>query len=520
MAGAFDEENPPNGRGHRLSVEGRESETANSNWIYDARFTPGSKGEFLDVGGPGGIRMWNPRDPTDKRLVEDPVKTLQDGVPVLFLHNNLERRVFKRSVLKLDDKLEFLFVISIVRSKNEDPVAIQISDITEVLSAQSAVAVCDSRSIKDPYLSSETAVVIQGSEERIFMASPQQLLASSIEAVREARNAVGSPGHSRSASRAHLGNRKHYLDGIRLINNEAIYVIEVLEFVFELVFKHVEKAIEHKVAVTLEAKDCLNEVAKIRKKTLGRNEEKHESWELQPVDAARIDLALRDAISLRRWATSTPTPLDMRRRRNISDGELPGDTLLAFVLQNDATEMRATDDTQEVVDANLSDDVALLEESCADEEANLYYEATSRATLRAMTHLFELEHEYMKTVTSAAKLTILSDDVEGLPFSNRVEPQPQQQQPDYLASHGRSEIQHPHPMASMATSLQNSLGSYSDALSEDTEDPDTQATDNSWMASGPKPKRLIARGSPRAPSGGGEGDRNEIPCGTRNCNQQ
>ena len=37
----------------RLSVEGQESETANSNWIYDARFTPGSKGEFLDVGGPG-----------------------------------------------------------------------------------------------------------------------------------------------------------------------------------------------------------------------------------------------------------------------------------------------------------------------------------------------------------------------------------------------------------------------------------------------------------------------------------
>mmetsp|Transcript_60800 Transcript_60800/g.131916 ORF Transcript_60800/g.131916 Transcript_60800/m.131916 type:complete len:493 (-) Transcript_60800:65-1543(-) len=403
---------------------------------------------------PGSIRIPSAglsrrRAPRETR---DPLMTMQDGLPVLFFEPGSSS--FEQRIVKVDDRLVFLYVLPhkasefIAKEDNRGyPMVTRLKDIVATYSHDDAMRICDLFELdrQKHHLSRETLVVVhfgqmykevpRPDKTFIFMAPPHEHLKYCVDVC------VSKASHNESFSvvRAKLGVEEMSLldaepeqlntkkDGIkrgseirrlvsvRLRDIRAISNKYGKAFDMEITHCpdhggtewHIRKFL-YQVPATMTTASCAVEVRKIGQKMSGQD--------LQVLDAARLELILRDMVLLRSWATSLAKPDAFAQGIQVYLEDR--DILRSFVSHSQALGMVVRE-----VGAPLT-------QRGKTAGANVERSALI-ATSVAMGHLLSLEQEYADVARRGWKLGVLEEAIpcmtlagEEVLETNEVEPLP------------------------------------------------------------------------------------------------
>lgn len=358
-----------------------------------------------------GVRLWKTGTDLDDDLMGDPVLTMQEGVPVLFYNSDLKH--FQRRVLKVDDRLNFFYVLtdnvsvkgSMKDVRQHDPVTVRVSQVTRVLGGEDALRVCFAHDIQDSHLTLDSGVVVVHGEAGteipgldkiiVFMAAPQQHLKKCVDTIvvmapdhasmmEDAARLVQS--HARNAQlREATKSKARVVHDIMLQSVEPVFDENSRHFTFDLSFGADAAKIAVSVPTTLKLPDCDAEVNKVATQNT-----------MTPCDATRFGFALREAVALRSWAT----------------------TIAPAVFQNGLYGFlqKAPINAQIAEDDNLEDTLAQIQSGInklrsheeRENQVSFFAYSSVRSSLSGMEQLLTLEKKYSELVNRARNAGVLS----------------------------------------------------------------------------------------------------------------
>lgn len=354
-----------------------------------------------------GVRLWKTGTDLDEDLMGDPVLTMQEGVPVLYYNSALQH--FQRRVLKVDDRLNFFYVLtdnvsvkgSMKDVRQHDPVTVRVSQVVRVLGGEDALRVCFAHDIQDSHLTLDSGVVVCHGEASteipaldrimVFMAAPQQHLKKCIDTIvvmapdheavmEDAARLVQSHARNAQLREARKENRRIVHD-IMLQNIDPVFDQNAHHFTFDLSFSG-DKSGNEKVAISIPASlkptECETEVQKAAS-----------THQMTPCDASRFGFALREATALRSWATTIAPAV-------FQNG------LYGFLQKAPINAQIAEDETLEQTLGQIQSGLNTLSSHATNDDQSVHYAYSSvRASLTGMDQLLTLEKKYSELVNRA-----------------------------------------------------------------------------------------------------------------------
>eukprot|EP00746_Dinoflagellata_sp_MGD_P002824 gnl/MRDRNA2_/MRDRNA2_105518_c0_seq1.p1 gnl/MRDRNA2_/MRDRNA2_105518_c0~~gnl/MRDRNA2_/MRDRNA2_105518_c0_seq1.p1 ORF type:complete len:529 (+),score=69.34 gnl/MRDRNA2_/MRDRNA2_105518_c0_seq1:75-1589(+) len=361
-----------------------------------------------------GVRLWKTGTDLDEDLMGDPVLTMQEGVPVLFYNTALQH--FQRRVLKVDDRLNFFYVLtdnvsvkgSMKDVRQHDPVTVRVSQVSRVLGGEDALRVCFAHDIQDSHLTLDSGVVVvQGDaggeipaldKIMVFMAAPQQHLKKCIDTIyvmapdhesvmEDAARLVQSHTRNAQLREARKENRRVVHD-IMLQSIDPVFDQNARHFTFDLTFSG-DSSGSAKVAISIPANikptECEAEVNKAA-----------QQHTMTPCDATRFGFAMREATALRSWATTIAPAV-------FQNG------LYGFLQKAPINAQIAEDETLEITLSQIQSGLNTLHSHEHSSNQGVYYAYSSvRASLTGMDQLLTLEKKYSELVNRARAGGVLS----------------------------------------------------------------------------------------------------------------
>lgn len=389
---------------HRNQRAGR----SNAGWPWEQRrhIAPGCGPDYIPVG-QKNVRLWATGNQVANEVKEDPIVTMEEGIPVLLYHP--VHHSFERRVLKVDNKLHFMYMLAEAASlhgsaqagKCQDPITMRLHQICSVWDAADAMRICEACGVSDSHLTIDSAVVVQyGDKDQpmpslekifVFMAAPQQKLKACIEAcwsscgvdVDEDAEVKLKKATTRAQPKVKpkVKGPLARISGVLLRDVKEVFNRDQATFNLQVLLKPDNRP------VTIAANTCLPaqaETEALRASTdAGHN--------LAAIDAARVSFVLRDVSALREWATGKiPAAFDGKLWDFLPDEKGLG----AVVHRN-----------QEFQDAMTE-----LQSMDTGPATDVYGEASVRSSLQALRQLMELETKFADLVDRGRALGISTPD--------------------------------------------------------------------------------------------------------------
>eukprot|EP00747_Dinoflagellata_sp_TGD_P016528 gnl/TRDRNA2_/TRDRNA2_125174_c0_seq1.p1 gnl/TRDRNA2_/TRDRNA2_125174_c0~~gnl/TRDRNA2_/TRDRNA2_125174_c0_seq1.p1 ORF type:complete len:608 (+),score=120.79 gnl/TRDRNA2_/TRDRNA2_125174_c0_seq1:54-1877(+) len=385
--------------------------------------------DYFEVGEDKCIRLWLPWEEIQEGPPDDPLIMLQDGMPIVYY--NPEKKIYERRVLKIDDRVNFLYVLpdnhnqtrsagQVEKNGSQDAVAIRLHQIVDVKERTEAMDIVRNLELEiDDSLNDDTAIVIVhqghkyepvGSIESIILliTAPRQHLKEVLDSISEVKprfmytqdgHEVAPPKGDDDAPDAvedtkegeHHHNR-HSLGSIALMDTHAIFDERTPFFDVRFHFRPTGETFQHHVKLKLVPGEVHTEVRGVRKEAESKGKR------LTDVDLARLTVVLYDLIDLRKLATTfAPEVLRHRIFRYVTDG--PG--LKCIVPQDQSfqtvseqvdvkmkliTEKRVKRELEEADNPHIANVNEVLAEACIS------------SILISVKQMLELETEYFNIV--------------------------------------------------------------------------------------------------------------------------
>jgi len=319
---------------------------------------------------------------------------MKEGVMVL--HYSADCNQFERKLLKVDDQLRFMYLLdgqskalANVNSKLASIVTIPLHHIKHVYAMDEAMRICEENGLDTEamnlHIDSAFAMFVDSDVTKeapdldeemvpidkayIFMAAPQQELRRCIQSCKD---------FNEGTSLEHSGNATAALrvDQVQLQDVEELLSKETGDFKFDISFRGQHSL--RTVMVFVEVCD---------KPDLGGLQDKL-SAELLPIDLSRVYFVIQDSITLRRAILSMSTLLFRKGvTKFVTDwGEiarpLPDELNVSEALEEAAVIWR------------------MLSSNAADYADCHYNECSTRATITALKHMFQLEKDFSDLLQS------------------------------------------------------------------------------------------------------------------------
>lgn len=332
----------------------------------------------------------NPDTPRDKDSAEVfvPVEAMKEGVPVLRWDQALKN--FEWRVLKTDDRLNFLYVLtenleirpgSMKDLRNANIQTIKVDSILQVLDGETALAVFTELGVMDKYLSAKSANLIKFGTTGVpyslentvlFLAAPKQNLKKCIEAtishapdtkdeMEDAVRRVQSRFRSKTARESIKATAGNILSTVRLKDPDVLFDPGLTALVFELIFQFQDKKPLVEITVDAAAENPVD-VALKEAATLNLN----------VTDTARFIFTVEECFAQRRW---------------LSESSIVRKGVFPFLLDPNRT---ATALAQDEALAKLREEVHSLTQRHQGEFSG----ATARSHFQALVQFCDLEHAY------------------------------------------------------------------------------------------------------------------------------
>jgi len=424
--------------GHPLSHGVSEDLESRPSWNWQTLSNIVTVPSYIVIGGAGGVRLWSSGE--DEREADDPLIAMQNGIPALFYRRDEGGLRFERRVLKVDNTLEFLFIIDDTKpSKSSansgpkakrilDPVVVPLHQIGEIHTGDKAVSMCKQQSVRleDSGVtnSPELAVVIdcRGISNKkhlntlpplesllIFLVSSKQCLPMYLkacaDACRQARADKGA-GLKHAESKA----ATEYMDTVQVMNVEEACKHDSDKWELEIFWSGGAKQVVS-VPCTLTPTDCPAELSKIVASL---------QHSIPPIDAARVEFILHETIALRSCAVNLEPNMvkhlhifrvgGHRREGSILQGNTDGFESLVFDVEGELRKLRARMRSQ-----GRQRGEATSQEVCE--------QASALSLLLALQQMLRLENDYAKLIAKpepSAHLTSTRELVEQLAPATKV----------------------------------------------------------------------------------------------------
>jgi len=269
-------------------------------WAHFEPLAYGCKSEYA-VAREDGLRL-----PMNGRLAAaekpvTPVAALQQGLPVLMYV--MENRCFEQRVVKVDNRLHFLYVLVGREGKEKQsmPIVVGLHQIWSVREGVNAMALCEYYDVKDENLTAESAVVVEIGQHRpeqdppkedllIFCTPPKLRLRERILACSAGRGggSLGDKGKQMVVP---------HMDGVRINDYKKVWQYgggnsEAADVEVQFLTSSGHPGGK---PVTVPMKSSANMAEIIIKKI-------HLQNNLTPVDTARIRFVILEAETMQKWA--------------------------------------------------------------------------------------------------------------------------------------------------------------------------------------------------------------------------
>lgn len=377
------------------------SPSCSDNWMYQDRLqiVPGSGSDIIAVGkrvagrakGTGIVRLWYSGDHIVPPARLDAVSTMEEGVQVLFYSPT--NHGFERRVVKVDNKLDFLFIMDTKdKNKGNPPFAVRITQIIRLADATDALKICEGNGIIDKTMSLENVLAVQFSTDPevvlppldkvfVFLSAPQQQLRECIELCiherfqRPIEADFPKQENKTSMVRELAGgmNRKlAEVNGAILEDISQVFDNACPDLILQVLLK------PDNTPLTLRARNvdkqrCYDTIGQM----VGGTE-----YYVQPLDQTRLAFTLRDIVSLKEWAGRIHSAFKNRFWDFINEPKF-----LAASIPPDA-------EFQNVVKSAAQQAERREPDAKSKDMGQRLGEASARSSIKALQNFLELEGEY------------------------------------------------------------------------------------------------------------------------------
>lgn len=385
--------------------------TVQTNWSQMVEVATGCSQDYISQHGHG---HWIREAPGQVKGTDlkDPVQSLKDGVPVLLFEE--DDHAFERRVLKADDELHFLYVLTSMQGKQggiAPLMSVPLTHIRKVYVMDEALHICEEHGVTDSNLKLDSTIVVYYDMEVqqlkkddletevpplnklfILMAAPQQRLQRMLESCMDMEK--------KSQAHRTIRNNALRIDAIELINN--IYHRDTnTNLEFNMSFRNDNSTRKLTVGGEfIKYTDIQKEKFDGKQRDdlvlqLGKIEH-HLQTEFRVLDVARVMYVLRDAAHLRR-ASAFLSPVIFNA------------TLEEFVEDKDRiTKVLPTDEAFRHAWLEVDTILDELNTGKAEDERyeRIYTEASARAVLACTKQLLLLEAAHARVETELEELEI------------------------------------------------------------------------------------------------------------------